>query len=751
MANDVDQNDQKPCPDCGLSHSPGQFSSACTANGALRSMATADKEVISFAPEDPLSSPETLPSNRSSQQKRLSPISIQQEESDDFEPTVRSPISSSRSDSAKPEDLVGETLSDRYSLLEIIGKGGMSAVYKVKDLKLNKYLAVKILLPHLMANPISHQRFQVEAQAASSLSHPNLIVTHDFGITDQGRPYLVMELLDGRSLSDILKSDKRLSLDRAVPIFIQICDALAHAHGKGVLHRDLKPSNVMVSTTDNGIDFVRLLDFGIAKVLPQDGAESIGLTQTGEVFGSPHYMSPEQCQGARLDGRSDLYSMGCLMYESLSGRPPFVGENVMETLLMQINDTPPDFKTIDPSLNIPHQMELMVFKALAKNPDDRYESAATLSEALRAYEQNVTVLLLKNIQNRWQMVKLKVRPFKEREKKMLVFGAIVTVLFLVVASQLLSSYWNINTPDISSSNKAFMPEPAIKPSTRLPQEPLFMRDLEIQERMLRENPNSAIYDDYIRSVQAMASSYAGEGHFKEAVECYRRLLALMEKNDGATSTPTSITKERLADCIFKLAQYSEATALYTDLLNNAHGAGEEFRNYTTELRLKRATSLYAQNRITDAAPDFQRALRSLTESQQTGGADYAVTCARLAECYRNRHLWSDAIRYYDLADNAYKQLLQDGSYFANNNRCEVRSALVDFYRAFCFYELDNLEAAAKAYKTAIPRLKRLSGPAQELTVAALMQYADIQWRQGKFLDAVGTRLKARDMHKLLNE
>lgn len=746
MANDVDQNDQNLCPDCGESHSAGQANRVCTADGGMPEKAKSDGkdgEVISFAPEDPLPAPDSRPQfNRSSQRTSDAGAGT-------FDPTVKSQLPSSRPESA-PEDLVGHNLSDRYTLLELIGKGGMSAVYKAKDLKLNKFLAIKVLLPHLMANPLSLQRFQVEAQAASSLSHPNLITTHDFGITQDGRPYLVMELLDGQSLSEILKEEKRLPVDRAVPIFIQISDALAHAHGKGVLHRDLKPSNVLVSTTDNGIDFVRLLDFGIAKMLPQEGAESMGLTQTGEVFGSPNYMSPEQCQGLKVDARADVYSMGCLMYEILTGRPPLVGDNIMDTLLKQMNDPPQSFKSVDPNLNIPQQMELIVFKALAKDPNDRYSSAQALGEALRAFQQNVTVLLFKHIQNRWQMAKFKIRPFKKREKKMLIFTAIVSILFLAVAGKLLSSYLEINVPTVSGSNKIFMPEVAPRPTGRLEQESLFESDLHHQERMLQENPNSPAYDQYTRSLADQADTYVNNGHIQEAANRYRNLADLLNKNDGKASKPAKTITEKLADCLFKLGQYKEAAVLYEELLSYVHSAGEDTHMQTNDLRLKLATSLYAQRRYTEAAPVFERALRALGEGNQFDNPDYAITCARLADCYRQRSLWTEAITQYEHASRAYENLLQNESYAANQKNIG-RTAIVDYYRAYCLLKLDKLDEAAKAYKTAIPQLKKLSGPLQELAVVALLQNADIQWRQGKYFDAIATRMKARDMQNLISE
>jgi len=294
-----------------------------------------------------------------------------------------------------------------------------------------------------------------------------------------------------------------------------------------------------------------------------------------------------------------------------------------------------------------------------------------------------------------------------------------------------------------------MPEAAPKPTARLDQEPLFMSALHRQEKMLSEDPNSPIYDEYTRLLEGMASTYEKTGHFKEASTCYRSLLDLLTKNDGKSSTPAKAITEKLADSQFKLGKYGEAEKLYTDLLSYVRISGEEERDHTNDLRLKHATSLFAQGRYTDAAPEFKRALRK-SESDQVENPDYAITCARLAECYRMRSLWADAIAQYEHASEAYEHLQQSDSYY-NNNRNAARSALVDFYRAYCLYKLDKLDAAAKAFKSAIPQLKKLAGPAQEMTVVALMQYADTQWRQGKYLDAIGTRMKARDMHNLISE
>ena len=191
-----------------------------------------------------------------------------------------------------------------------------------------------------MYDQTSKKRFQLEAEAASCLKHPNIIAVYDYGIAPTGQPYLVMEYLVGESLADLIKRDKNIEQRRVVKIFIQACDALSHAHKKGVIHRDLKSSNIMLVEQEDKSDIVKVLDFGIAKLMPASGKLPQNLTQTGEVFGSPIYMSPEQCLGQTLDQRSDIYSMGTMLYEALTGVPPLVGNTIVDTMQMHVGTKP---------------------------------------------------------------------------------------------------------------------------------------------------------------------------------------------------------------------------------------------------------------------------------------------------------------------------------------------------------------------------------------------------------------------------
>jgi len=287
------------------------------------------------------------------------------------------------------EVLQAGIIAERYEVLSLIGKGGMSVVYKARHTMMNRVVAIKMLHSQLLKDQTSIKRFQQEAQATSALSHPNLITVFDFGILTEGTPYLIMDFVQGTSLSELLDKEVNLEVDRALPIFVQACSALVHAHQKGVLHRDLKPSNIMLTESGEDKDVVKIVDFGIATFLPEAGMTAERLTQTGEVFGSAEYMSPEQCRGKKLDARSDIYAMGCVMYESLVGLPPFLGENVLDTIQRHITDPPAPFRQVRPDLTISERLERLVFRALEKKPDQRQQTMAELLKELECVRSEV--------------------------------------------------------------------------------------------------------------------------------------------------------------------------------------------------------------------------------------------------------------------------------------------------------------------------------------------------------------------------
>lgn len=270
-----------------------------------------------------------------------------------------------------------------YRFEEKIGEGGMGVVFKVWNEKLDKHFALKVLKKELAADKEAKARFEQETALARELDHPNLVAVYDHGTTGRDCPYIIMDFVEGESLERLLKREHCLDSLRATAIFSQICEAVAYAHEKGVLHRDLKPSNILIRTAATG-DSVKVVDFGIAKILPQVNRETLNLTRTGEIFGSPYYMSPEQCMGEEIGTRSDIYSLGCLMYEVLTGNPPFKGDNPIKTIMHHLTKAPKPCGLISSDYSIPADLEGLVMQCLEKAGESR---PATMKELLKRLER----------------------------------------------------------------------------------------------------------------------------------------------------------------------------------------------------------------------------------------------------------------------------------------------------------------------------------------------------------------------------
>ncbi|MBU6451016.1 MAG: serine/threonine protein kinase [Cyanobacteria bacterium REEB67] len=300
--------------------------------------------------------------------------------------------------SASPDDpsanitlTPGQIFEDRFEIISILGKGGVGVVYKARHLRMEKIVAIKTLRSIVVSDDEeSFRRFELEAKTASSLNHANIISIFDFGKTSAGLVYLVMEYLGDRTLEGVLIAEKYLEFERFASIASQICDGLHHAHKKGIVHRDLKPSNIMlVSSDDDGAsdaesetkhDNVKIVDFGLAKLTAIESSQH--LTKTGTIVGTPLYMSPEQCRGLELDIRSDIYSLGCMFYATLTGHLPIHGATALDTLYQHTAVMPRSFADICPGLEFPPRLEKVIFKALAKDPYERQQSALELREEI---------------------------------------------------------------------------------------------------------------------------------------------------------------------------------------------------------------------------------------------------------------------------------------------------------------------------------------------------------------------------------
>jgi hypothetical protein len=287
--------------------------------------------------------------------------------------------------SERPDDdpLIGRTLPGGYRVTHVVGVGGMGRVYCAEQVALGRTVAVKVVHPHLADDDLAAARFLNEARTASRLSHPNSVAIFDFGRTEQGQPYIVMEYLRGRHLARVVDDEGPLPLPRIVDVLKQTLAALEEAHALGIVHRDLKPDNVVLEPLRSGLDFVKVVDFGLAKLLEEAAAPPRGaLTRPGLVCGTPEYMSPEQGRGDALDGRSDLYSVGIVLFELLTGSVPFSGDTATKTLLLQLNHPPPDPRSVNPDRVIPAVFAEITLRALAKERQNRWQYAGEMATAL---------------------------------------------------------------------------------------------------------------------------------------------------------------------------------------------------------------------------------------------------------------------------------------------------------------------------------------------------------------------------------
>jgi serine/threonine protein kinase len=278
------------------------------------------------------------------------------------------------------DPLIGHTLAGKYLIEKLIKTGGMGSVYLGKHVLMDKRVAIKVLRPSLAVDNDVVARFSREAKAASRISHPHAVTVTDFGEDENGVVFLVMEYLDGRTLKDIIRSDGPMAVSRVTEIVRQVAGALDAAHEQGVVHRDLKSDNIMLVRHDGG-DWAKVLDFGIAKIQQPEGVRDIDITAANLVIGTPQYMSPEQCsQSSPIDARSDIYSLGVIVYEMLAGRVPFTGESPTVIMMKQVQDDPPSIRDVRPDL--PAGIEKAITRALAKQPGDRFQTAGQLAQAL---------------------------------------------------------------------------------------------------------------------------------------------------------------------------------------------------------------------------------------------------------------------------------------------------------------------------------------------------------------------------------
>ncbi len=435
--------------------------------------------------------------------------------------------------------LTGKLLEQRYLIKEKLGVGGMGVVYRAEHTLMRKEMAVKVLLPQYGNFEGIKKRFHREAQSSSRLDHPGITHINDFGETDDGLLFIAMEFLSGKDLTEVIKKEAPLPVDRAVRIAMQLCLALDHAHSEGVVHRDLKPDNVMMVEKNDRDDVVKILDFGIAKITQGDGAAD-SLTEVGMVFGTPEYLSPEQAAGQTADARADLYSLGVIMYELLTGSRPFKGPTKLELIGKHINEEPESLRKRAPDQKIPEELDEVVLHLLVKRPDERIQSAAELFQTVSGLESVQTGPLALWPTNTLTMTNVQPVPLpsrRRRGRRALMLGGLLGIFaaLAVVGVLAFTGRWG-SSPGISGAPQSTQDSVG----KRVPNAQL----QGIQAKLVAGSPKSL--RDAKDMLDRMADQYPTDArvhllmaraHFlsKKSVECLRSLKEAVRLDKGMRS------------------------------------------------------------------------------------------------------------------------------------------------------------------------------------------------------------------------
>lgn len=588
----------------------------------------------------------------------------------------------------KETDLVGTVLGDRYEILELIGDGAMGQVYKAKHRLLKRIVAVKMMHPNLVSGAAALKRFQKEAELASALNHPNILTVYDFGVTDGGVPYLVMAFLEGTSLAEQIAGGTNLELKRSVHIFKQVSLGLAHAHENGVVHRDLKPSNIMLVQLDNDPDFVKIVDFGIAKLLTPTEGETDNLTRTGEVFGSPPYMSPEQCRALKVDARSDIYALGCVMYRTVSGKQPITGHDLIEYLYKHVNETPAAFNIVCPELNIPADLEAIIFKAMAKQPDDRYQSMGELREALDHVYQGIPGDSL----TRTDIPRLEIPVVENNESSQeKIVTAPVNAASESPAKEAVSSSVssNVSAPPVANGILANKKMVLIAVGAVLL--------IGISFVALNQNSGGSKGEKEIEQLQLDAQTDYNKGAYALAKQKIRTAIKMAEK----TNSPKNAGNRYLLGMIqYAQGEYDDAQAnLETAKSLYAANGNDPMRIAECEAFIGRAETAVGQ--YAEAEKDLKHSLELRTKSGGSNSYAMADSLTGLGYLYMRQGKIQDAIKVLKNAlDLTEKERGADSQ--------STASALNDLGQA---YQLaSNFKAAEPLYKRALAiRKNKLDG------------------------------------------
>lgn len=638
---------------------------------------------------------------------------------------------------AERNSLIGTVFAGRYEIEKLLGKGGMSSVYAAQDRLLKHRVAIKIMQNHLADHGSAVIRFKQEAIAVNQLKHNNIVGIQHFDITadESGTPFIVMDLLDGRSLSDVIAQSAALPVDHVLNIFEQACSALAHAHSRGIVHRDLKPSNLMLVKEDGQEDVVKIVDFGIAKMLPQEGQERLALTQTGEIFGSPLYMSPEQCTGQPLDARSDIYSMGCILYEALSGEPPFRGSNVFETINKHCTELPSSLASKFPRMPQVKALDGMILRAMAKEPAQRYSSMQELLDELQAIKRGQGKGLFAQIAQTWHALSIKTHAGTRRLplKSMLAAGILLAGLGAATTYVVQLRSAEPKMPPHSWGNFRAVLKP-LSPEEDRWKEIKVKRILEV----IRQNVVRGRIDPEkeLRGRSGAASWFVKTRRYNDAMAEYDIILNSPRLKPFVSHLPLPDLGDlqlNIGDCFYGMQDYTSAVTWYEKaaeswkLTTDFNGDDEVF-----SLSAVKLADAYGHISQPQKALNLLRNDSSIRLMQRLGPLNNALCFSKRGELETNLGYLKEADADYEIAVQNWLKIAQ-----------KEDLAFAYYQQALVKEKLHNLTDAESVLKKAASLFKDL-GKTKEYA-STLMALARVHYQQGNLFSAVASELEGRSV------
>ncbi len=632
---------------------------------------------------------------------------------------------------------VGSIIQSRYEVEEPIGRGGMSSVYRARDMSNGQKVAFKVMHAHLLDNPANVRRFRREAQAANKAKHPHAVKIFDVGVTPNGSPYIIMDYLDGPSLSDVIAEQGKLPVERCLKIFIQACEGMSHVHELGILHRDLKPSNIVLVEENGEKDYVKVVDFGIAKVLADEARSTLSKTPTGHALGSPPYMSPEQCRGIAVDKRADVYSMGCLMYEALTGRVPLEGETIVETMYKQVHELPKSLQNVDADVRLVERLEKILFKALSKDPNSRQQSMDELKHELESLSKTKTSGFKSMALVSREMNELRRRIFNVLgSSKKLVISLICVVAIVVAAGvAMYSPLYGLSADPSAVEREIALEQPrslyATKPADFKVKEEYFRT-----RRSLAHRTAGSISAEALSVERMIADFYRLAGRYNEAQQRYQWSLQIAAGiNLGNSLEAAELWIECARCCVlngkFPYAQIGAMNAI-ADLEGLGKQGGQDYlKSLAILVDAFKGQKLFAK--ADDAAMKFLKVWKDSGQSLVLSN-EMGYPCFSVAEYLRQRN-------YNDMADPLLKQAAT--CFRENGDRGRYNYAICLNQLGLIEMSRGNAAQAKKYFDKAIIFFTKAKGKEDISVAKVLFNLKDAEMKSGNVFQGVATRAAAR--------